>query len=134
MSRLLHERDSETPGLTARGTLRGPLCPLSLRQHEARLGQECGTGVGELHAASAALEEHRTDLALEIANLSAQGGLCDVQSLSRAPEVQLLGDGDEIAKMAELHAPSALDVSVASHSVDTQMVSNRANHVLDPGR
>jgi hypothetical protein len=33
----------------------------------------------------------------------AQGRLGHVQPLGRAPEVQLLGDGDEVAQLAELH-------------------------------
>jgi hypothetical protein len=59
--------------------------------------------MGENHSARASLEECRADLALEVADLAAQRRLRDVQPLRRAPEVQLLGDRDEIPEMTQLH-------------------------------
>jgi hypothetical protein len=50
------------------------------------------------------LEERRADLVLQAAHLHAQRGLRHVQSLCRAPEVQLLCDGYEVAQLAEFHS------------------------------
>jgi len=51
----------------------------------------------------AADEEPYTELALERNDLLAQRGLHDSQPLRGSPEVQLLGHGNEITEMPELH-------------------------------
>ena len=95
-------------------TRSSPACPAPMRaggghggvelgQHGAGVAQERLAGGGELDAAAGALEQPDPQLGLEGADLLAERRLGDVQTSRRAPEVQLLGDGDEIAKLAEFH-------------------------------
>ena len=74
---------------------------------------------GQLHLARRAREELATDLALQGSDLRRQRGLGDVQPLGRSAEVQLLGDGQEVAQVPELdvHGPSRKRVprSPSSH-------------------
>ena len=61
-------------------------------------------GGRELDAAGAALQQFDPDLQFQISDLSAQRGLRRVQPpLGGVGEAALLGDGNEIAKVAELH-------------------------------
>lgn len=75
-----------------------------LGQHLAGLVEEQPAGVGEFDAAVGALEQARTDFLLQRLDLLAQRRLGDPQALGGAAEVQLLGDGDEIAQVPEFHA------------------------------
>ena len=82
-----------------------------LGQHLAGLVEEQPAGVGEFDAAVGALEQARTDFLLQRLDLLAQrrlgdreGRLADVATLGGAAEVQLLGDGDEIAQVPEFQA------------------------------
>jgi hypothetical protein len=64
-------------------------------------------GVSQLHAMRAANKQWYADLVFEISNLTAQRGLGRMQPLSRCHrEAAFLGDRDEIAEMAQLHAVS----------------------------
>ena len=54
-------------------------------------------------AARMAHEQRRVDLALERADLLAERRLLHVQLLGRAGDVALVGDGDEVAEMAQFH-------------------------------
>ncbi len=65
--------------------------------------QEHGPGRGQLDLALVAQQQRRADLLLELADLLAQRRLGHVQALRGTAEVQLLGDGDEVAQVAELH-------------------------------
>ena len=69
----------------------------------ARAHEERRPGRGQLDLALVAQQQRRADLLLELADLLAQRRLGHVQALRRAAEVQLLGDGDEVAQVAELH-------------------------------
>src|ERR1700694_3229409 len=100
----LHEADAQSASLTPRGTLRRTLGTVGLCERQSRLGQEGGTGRRELDAARHALEEGCADLALQVADLPAQGRLCNVQALCRPAEMELLRDGHEVTEMTELHA------------------------------
>ena len=71
-----------------------------------RPDQERLAGRGQLDLALVAQQQRRADLLLELADLLAQRRLGHVQALGRAAEVQLLGDDDEVAQVAELHGPS----------------------------
>ena len=62
------------------------------------------------------------ELLLERLDLPAQRGLGDVQRFGRAPEVQLLGDGDEPADLDQIEVCDAAIVSPANTSV----LENRA--------
>ena len=69
----------------------------------ARAHEERRPGRGQLDLALVAQQQLRADLLLELADLLAQRRLGHVQALRRAAEVQLLGDGDEVAQVSELH-------------------------------
>ena len=61
-------------------------------------------GRGELDAARAAFQQFDPDLQFQIADLSAQRRLRRVQPpFGGVCEAALLGDGNEITKVAELH-------------------------------
>lgn len=91
------------PVSPADGTLCSSLRALGGRKREPRLGKKCATGRRELHTASDTIEEQRANFALEVANLPAERWLRDVEALRRSPEMELLRDRDEIAKVPELH-------------------------------
>ena len=76
---------------------------LRLLEHAAGLRQQRPSRIGEQDAALRAVEQLHAELGLELADLLADGGLRDVQALRRAPEVQLLGDSDEVPQVAEFH-------------------------------
>jgi len=69
----------------------------------ARPHEERGARRGQLDLALVAREQLRADLLLELADLLAERRLGHVQPLRRAAEVQLLGDGHEVAKVSEFH-------------------------------
>lgn len=60
-------------------------------------------GLGQVDAMVVADEEVEPKLALELADLPAQRRLGDVEPLGSAAEVQLVGNGNEVAEMPELH-------------------------------
>jgi hypothetical protein len=62
--------------------------------------QEDLPGLGQLDPAPVALEQRDPQLVLELGDLPAESGLGDVEALGRPPEVELLGDGDEVAQVA----------------------------------
>ena len=64
----------------------------------------------------------RADLLLELADLLAERRLGHVQPLRRAAEVQLLGDGDEVAKVSELHATAMMVGAWTSSTHATGMI------------
>src|SRR6267143_1414091 len=66
--------------------------------------EEDPAGGGELDAADAADHELSADLVLQILHLAAQRRLRRVQPpLGGNREAAFLGDGDEVAKMSQLH-------------------------------
>jgi hypothetical protein len=74
----------------------------------AGLGQQGPAGLGQLDA-PAADEQLHAQLTLERLDLEAERWLGDAQPLGRPAEVQLLGDGDEVAKMSRAPcSPSTL--------------------------
>jgi hypothetical protein len=58
----------------------------------------------QAHRAAVAQEDALAELGLEPADLLADRRLGDPQPLRRAREVRLLGHGDEIGELTELHA------------------------------
>ena len=83
--------------------------PVGVRQRPPRSREERATGVGEPHLAGRAVEELDAEVALELADRSAERRLGHVQALRGAAEVQLLRHGDEVAQMAQLdHLTSSL--------------------------
>src|SRR5262249_32833076 len=70
-----------------------------------RFGEKGSSGRRQLDAARAAVEQADTHLLFELADLPAERRLGDAQPRRRPPEVQLLGDGDEVAEGAERPPP-----------------------------
>jgi hypothetical protein len=97
------EADAQLPHLAARDALQLLRQRLRGREQRARTGQQRVAGIGERHRTPRALEQPHAQLRLQRADLLAQRRLGDVQALGGAREVQLLGDGDEIAQVTQLH-------------------------------
>ena len=77
---------------------------VDLHQRQPGVVEKGLAGSGQLDAVHAARQQLDADLMFEVADLPAQRGLRGVQpSLSGLGEASRLGDGDEIAKMPELH-------------------------------
>ena len=100
------EADRQPPDLAALHPPRLARGVLDGVEDLARAHEERRAGRGQLDLALVAQQQRRADLLLELADLLAQRRLGHVQALRRAAEVQLLGDGDEVAQVAELHGPS----------------------------
>ncbi len=66
----------------------------------ARTVEEEGSGFSQAHVPSVALEQANFELPLQAANLHAERGLAEMQSLGRAAEVKLFGYGDESTQQA----------------------------------
>ena len=108
----------------ANGTLGGASdmddCRFGLVEQAAGFVEQHATGLGELDAALGADQERRADLALEGADLHAERRLRDVEPPRGAAEMQLLGDGHEVAKAAQVRR------------VHTESVSIKANQYIGP--
>jgi hypothetical protein len=76
--------------------------PLDLAQQRSPSFRHRGAGVGDPDLARAAVEEPHAQLFLELPDLRAQHLLRNALTRCRAREVELLGDGDRIAKVAQL--------------------------------
>jgi hypothetical protein len=68
-----------------------------------RVDQESGTGRAQMHVVGRALQEDHPELPFQALQPLTQRGLDDVLAGSRPPEVQLLGEGDEVAQLLKLH-------------------------------
>ena len=97
------EAHGDAADLAARGAAGADLGVLGLRQDRLGIGQEGAAGIGQGDAARMAHEQRGVDLALERADLLAERRLLHVQLLRRARDVALMGDGDEIAEVAQFH-------------------------------
>ena len=73
-------------------------------QNFARLRQKNFSRVRELERFRAAFKKRKTDFIFEVADLSAQARLRDVQLQRGAGDIFLPGHGDEITEMAQFHA------------------------------
>lgn len=88
--------------------LPGPLGRrLDLKQRQSRVIEKHASGGGQRHAAGLALQQRNADFGFEIADLPAERWLRGVQSpLGSGQQAAFFSDGNEIAQMPELHAPS----------------------------
>src|SRR5262249_37661686 len=69
----------------------------------ARFGQQRRSGIGQLHAARPSPKQPHVELALQRANPLTERRLLHAEPFGRPRDVALLGHGDEIAKVSELH-------------------------------
>ena len=104
--------------------------PVDVGEDLPGLDQEGAPGRGQLHMVGGAVQQHHVQLTFEALQLLAQGRLDDVLAGGRPAEVQLLGQGDEVAQLAKLHARH-LPVSCRGTSpatVRTWMPRQRSEH------
>jgi hypothetical protein len=71
-------------------------------QHGLCFGLQCETGTGEGHGSSITLQQTNAEVGFKSGDLSAERWLGDEQSLGGPPEVQLVGDGEEVLDVAEV--------------------------------
>jgi hypothetical protein len=72
----------------------------------ARPRKEGLAGVGQCDRAAVASEQRESQVSLEQPDLFGERRLGDVQQLGGVREVQLLGDGDEVPQVAQMHLHS----------------------------
>src|SRR5258705_12074484 len=89
---------------TAARPLSIPRGLLRLRDKRSRFSQEHSAGVRQFHVTLRPVKEGGLQLPLETPDLLAQGRLRDMKSRGGPPKMELFGDGEEIAQVAQLHA------------------------------
>jgi hypothetical protein len=92
----------EVAGDGAAGGARGGQRVVGGAQRDARGVEQRATGVGELDVAGGATEQLDAEVGLQAPDRGAQRLLGHVQARRCAREVQLLGDGDEVAQKAQV--------------------------------
>jgi hypothetical protein len=97
------ETDPHAAGLAASAALHRGFGMFHMIEDPARFLEQQSPTVGQLHATRQAAEQRRAQLPLELSNLLTERRLLHSKPLSRAGEVQLLGDSYEIAKMTKIH-------------------------------
>jgi hypothetical protein len=123
------DADDELPCLASSEPFADSAGVARLRQGQPCVLYEHLAGGGELHLATAAIEELHAQLVLELSDLLTQRWLPHVQARRGTPEVQCLGDGDHIPKVPEFHgwvtrsSESATDIELISQRLDFDMPS-----------
>src|SRR6266545_3311648 len=88
-----------------RGSPRCLRSRLGLSQRQPRMVEKGAAGGGQFNAVHAAAHKLNTDLIFEITDLATERRLRRVEPfLRRQRQAALLGDRDEIAKVAQLHS------------------------------
>lgn len=99
------EADRERLSRRLCGPARRFHCGIDLRKRQPRMVEKGPAGIGQLDAARATDKQLRADLVFKIPDLTAERRLGRMQPpLRRHREAALLGDGEKIPKMAQLHA------------------------------
>jgi hypothetical protein len=101
-----HETDPQSSGLAARRAPRAGRGCRRFLQDAAGAGQESLADGGRVHTARGAVEQGGADLPLERGDLLGQWGLRDADGLGGAAEVPVLGQGEGVAQMPQLHPPT----------------------------
>jgi hypothetical protein len=78
---------------------------VDLLQQYPGAGQQCRPGRGQDDRTAVAVEQQHPEITLQGLDLLGQRRTGDTQALGGAAEVQLVGDRDEVARLAELHLP-----------------------------
>ena len=97
------EADPQPPGLAGVDPARGGDRAVELGEHRPGVAQERLAGRRQLDPPARAGQQREPELVLQRPDLLAERRLGDVQPRGGAPEVQLLGDGDEITQLAKFH-------------------------------
>ena len=85
---------------------------LELREQPLGFVQKARAFGRELDAAPRAREQRRAEARFQVADRARQRRLRDVQRLRRAPEMQPLGDRDEVAQLAQVRRTHIKKVSI----------------------
>ena len=85
------------------GPLRARRRPFDMGENLPRVDQESGTGRAQLHVVGRTLQQDHPQLPFQTLQPLAQRGLDDVLAGRGPPEMQLLGEGDEVAQLLKLH-------------------------------
>ena len=102
MSGRAHEPHLDGPRGARRAAAHALLHPRGLGKQVACSGKERRAAVGQLDAAAGAPEELHAEPLLQSLDLLAERGLRDAEPCRRAPKVEFLGHGDEVAQVPEL--------------------------------
>ena len=94
-----HPQAGRRPG----GPLRGHRRPFDMGEDLPRVDQEDRTGRAQLHVVGRALQEDHPQLSFQALQPLAQRRLDDVFTGCGPPEMQLLGEGDEVTQLLKLH-------------------------------
>ena len=98
--------DRQPPGLHAGERLQLGLRGVELGERAAGARDEQVAGLRHRDLARRALDERHAELGLEAADLLRQRRLRDVLAGGSAGEMALVGERDEVAQLAEIHALS----------------------------
>src|SRR6202012_497737 len=96
----------------------------------ARLDEQRAPDVGQEHAPPVAIEQRLAHLFFEVAHLPAQRRLGDAQAVGGTAKVELLGDGDEVAQVAQLHRRSLLMPESFHNRTYKVLATSDAGHYL----
>ena len=96
--------DRQPAGLDAGERLQLGLRGVELAERAPRASDEHLAGLRHRDLARRALDERHPELGLEAADLLRERGLRDVLPRRRAREVALVGERDEVAQLAQIHA------------------------------
>ncbi len=83
---------------------------LGLAEYPPRFLDQRAAGRREPHAALVAIEQHHTELCLELLDMLGQRRLGDAQALGSAAKVQFLGQGQEHPQVSQFHETSRVGI------------------------
>lgn len=79
------------------------LCLARVLEDALEIGLDHAAEFGEVSEAALTVEERPAEFILEKFDCARQRGLRDIALLGRPGEIQLLGDGQEVSDLADLH-------------------------------
>ncbi|MDT5025809.1 MAG: hypothetical protein QOE61_2235, partial [Micromonosporaceae bacterium] len=97
------ERQLEEADLAARGALHDGDGSVGPGEDGARLRQEGSSHIGEAGPTGIAVEQAYAEIAFECADLLRQRLLGEVQVLRGTAETEVLGDGDKVPELTQVH-------------------------------
>src|ERR1700744_4610852 len=106
--------DAQPPSLAERNgfdEVDGVSCAL---EHGTCLGEERFACFRQAQTVGAAVEEAHGELSLQTTNQPAQRRLRNVETRRRSRDVLFFSDGDEIAKVPQIHIRSSIPIWVCS--------------------
>src|SRR5262245_35734077 len=124
------EPNAEAAQLARAGTLRRCERSLRLGERAPGPGKECSASVCQRDLSTRAPEELCTELCLELPDRDAERRLRHLKLSGGTAEVELLGNGNEVPKVAQL----GHSLSASSHSILNRSGSRRKRCLPDPRR